>query len=215
MKKFIFLFAFILFIHNTNAQNKRVNSIGITIPVIWNKSNGVYYRLGKRYEPNGKSKSNGININFTRNVYKNFYAIGGVGYYKQRFNVIRPFDFESLTNFLFSTKSYHYDNLQLLFGIGYNKKIKKDLYFNTNISYQQFLSYTQKYYLKYGNVDSSQINHFSKNIGKSININLGFEKNLNEKISIGLEIVSPIYIKWNDDKTFIEYTYSGDTQKIA
>jgi len=38
----------------------KVSALGISVPVIWNNSNGIYYSLGNRQEPTGKSLAMGF-----------------------------------------------------------------------------------------------------------------------------------------------------------
>ena len=116
---------------------------------------------------------------------------------------------------MFSTKKYKYSNLQFSGGFGYKKNILKKYDLNVGLVYNNFLSNKQEYFLSYGGTDSSQTNLFSKNIGNSVNINLGIDKKLYKKLSIEANLVFPLITKWNDDKIFFEYPYSDDTQKIA
>ena len=92
--KFSILFSFftLLFVLLFNdgfsqVNKKQNNSIGISVPIIWNNSNGVYYSLGSRKEPMGKSVSYGININYRKVVYKGWFGGIGAGYFKQAFNI--------------------------------------------------------------------------------------------------------------------------------
>ena len=45
------------------------NTIGISIPVIWNNSEATFYRPGSPIYPIGKSISYSININYSRTLY--------------------------------------------------------------------------------------------------------------------------------------------------
>lgn len=217
MKKQILLAVLSIFYLQVYCQTekRKINSIGVSIPIIWNNSEAVYYILGNLRTPSGKSISNGININYSRTIYKNFYSIVGVGLFRQRFKIARPFEFETLLRFGFFTQKYSYDNLQLYGGVGYKQPLGKSLFLNGAIIINKFHSYSQKYNLLYLGVDSAQINRVSLNSGNSNDINLGFEKLFNKSFSIKLDLVLPIYIHWNDDKIFNEYTYSNNTQQIA
>ncbi|MEJ7679958.1 MAG: hypothetical protein WKG06_19285 [Segetibacter sp.] len=155
-------------------KTKAYNKIGLSIPVIWNHSEATHYVLGSAEYPSGKAISYGINFNFSRTIYKNFYSIIGVGYYKQKFGIIRPFRYESPNDFLFSTDSYTYYNMQLYGGLGYKQHINKVLSVNGSTTYNQFYSYKQEY-INHSPV-SSQINHKSMSIGRMINFNIGVEK---------------------------------------
>lgn len=125
MKKQILLAALsILYIQGySQTEKKRLNTIGISLPVIWNNSEAVYYILGNLKTPNGKSKSNGLNINYSRVVYKNFFLTTGVGLFRQRFNIARPFTFDTPIQFGFFTQKYCYDNIKISGGIGYKQTL--------------------------------------------------------------------------------------------
>ena len=111
MKKLsVFLLVFSCW-QECNAQDRKVNSIGITVPVIWGNSYGVYYSLGTRKEPEGKSKSAGVNVNYNRTIYKSIFGIVGIGYLNQNFKIARPFEFDNPTNLLYRTQSYSYSNI--------------------------------------------------------------------------------------------------------
>ena len=56
---FIFLLVFTL-VGNAQVKKELGNTIGISIPVIWNNSNGIYYSTGNRREPSGKAMSYGV-----------------------------------------------------------------------------------------------------------------------------------------------------------
>ena len=77
MKNIIYLILVLVSYFNSYAQSKveYSNSIGISIPVIFNNSNGIYYSGGNRKEPTGKATSYGINCNFQRTVYKKIFLI--------------------------------------------------------------------------------------------------------------------------------------------
>ena len=64
-KLFVFFLIFTCW-QECHAQDMKVNSIGIAVPVIWNKSYGVYYALGTRKEPEGKAKSFGVHLHYNR-----------------------------------------------------------------------------------------------------------------------------------------------------
>lgn len=218
MPKHILFVIFIVLAVKGHSQNKldtKVNSIGISVPIIWNNSNGIYYSLGKRREPEGKSISYGSNVNYARSIYKNFFGVIGIGYFKQTFDIDRPFKFESQIQLLFTTTNYTYDNIHLLGGVGYNILINKSLSFNLKSTYNHYLSFRQVYNLNYGGTDSFQINHKSLPLGSVINFSIGSQKKISRKLSIGIEMCIPILTQWKKDEIFYEYDYSNDTQQIA
>lgn len=202
----------------SQAQNEKSGAIGISIPIIWNNSEATFYSLGNRKTPSGKATSYGLNINYYRQVYKKIYGRIGIGYFKQSFNIVRPFEFDDPTNLLFATKSYNYKSFHWLIGIGYKLIISKKTLVNGYLTYNGFNSFKQAYtpaYLSNSSFQTSQINRKSISLGSMINVNLGLERNISKKFSIGLDALLPIYTRWNYDEIFYKYDYSNDTQQIA
>ncbi len=200
----------------SQTQNEKLSAVGISIPIIWNNSEGTYYSLGNRREPNGKGTSYGINLNYSRTIYKNIFGTVGVGYFNQVFGIKRPFDFTSPngTQPLVQTESYLYNNLHLIVGIGYQMKLNKTLLINGVVTYNIYNSYRQKYNQGYI-PNYSQINHKSLAIGNIVNLNIGLEKQLSKKLSVGIDLLLPISTHWNNDEIFYKYDYSNDTQQIG
>jgi len=62
------------------SQNKteKKNTIGVSIPLLLNNSNGVFYSLGNKQEPKGKAMSYGININYSKELCKDWFATVGL-----------------------------------------------------------------------------------------------------------------------------------------
>lgn len=202
----------------SQGQKEKLRAIGISIPIIWNNSEATYYQLGNPKYPSGKAISYGININHSRTIYKNLFGIIGIGYFKQAFGIPRPFEFDDPTNLPFYTKSYKYDNIQFLAGLGYLKYLKNDFFIKGTLTYNQFYSYKQKYtpqYLSNSSFQSSQVNHKSMSIGRMVNFNIGMERGITKKISIGLDCLLPISNAWHNDDIFVKYYYSENSQQIG
>ncbi len=192
------------------------NKLGFSIPIIWNNSNAVFYSLGSRKEPNGNAISFGTNINYSHFFYKNLYIIGGIGYYKQKFGIQRPFKYiaPDLTRPGVYTKSYYYQNIHFLLGVGYQKMITSKWLVGGQLSYNMYRTFKQRYKQEY----FPGKNEVYKNIfmiGNMINLDIKCERYLNSRLSIGGAIVLPLYTHWNDDTIFVKYDFADDTQKIA
>lgn len=185
--------------------------------MLYNNSNGVYYSGGRRREPTGSAVSYAINVHYSRDIiFKGLYVTAGAGYFRQAFGIRRPFHYDSPYRPLFHTQSYMYNNLQLSYGIGYKLKISNTMKLNTNLTYNQFHSYRQKYVLMQPFMGSNgQVNNKKAKLGKMANISFGLEKKINNKFSVGLDSIVPVHIQWNNDVMFIWYEYSNDTQQIA
>ncbi len=149
MKHFFLLLSFtLLFISHSNlsfSQKKidKKNTVGISIPFVWNNSSGVYYTLGNRKESQGKAISYGINLNYSKKIWKNIFGIVAIGYFKQVFGIKRPFDFNAPdgTEPLVQTKSYIYNNLYLSIGIGQQIKLNETFFINGVVVYNSYNSF--------------------------------------------------------------------------
>lgn len=199
-----------------NKSNSLNNQLGISIPVIWNNSEATFYQLGSPKYSSGNAISHGINLNYSRDVYKNFFGIIGMGYFKQLFNIKRPFDYKTSdgTKPLVYTKYYFYNNIYWLVGVGYQREFSKNFYIKGTISYNSYSSYSQRYAQEYS-PGINEIYKKSLSIGSSINLNMVVEKNITNRISVGPGVVLPIYTKWNNDEIFIKNYYSSEEQQIA
>src|SRR5688572_17477713 len=92
----IILFPF-LFIAPLSAQNpNRDNIIGIFLPVVYNISESSYRSVGPRTK-SGQAVSYGINIKYSRTLFKKIHVIVGSGYYKQRFSLRRSWNYSTPT----------------------------------------------------------------------------------------------------------------------
>ncbi|GMV78656.1 MAG: hypothetical protein AMXMBFR79_17860 [Chitinophagaceae bacterium] len=207
---------FILLSNYSFAQKNKYNSqVKVSLPLIYNNSNGVYYALGSRKEPTGSAVSYGINVNYSRNIiFKGLYVTAGAGYFRQAFGIRRPFHYDSPYRPLWHTESYLYNNIHLLAGMGYKLNLSNTIKLNVNAMYNQFYSYQQKYILS-KEYKSGQVNNKKATLGEMTNISFGLEKKINNKFSVGLDAIVPVHIQWNNDVMFYWYEYSNDTQKIA
>jgi hypothetical protein len=215
MKKSILLILLFSTTLGINAQTKSVNTIGISVPIIWNNSEGVYYGLGTRREPEGKSKSIGLNINYNRTIYKNIFGIIGIGYFKQNFKIARPFNFDDpATNLLYSTQSYSYSSLQFDIGLGGIINLNSKFNMMPKIKYSHLNTFKQKY-IVYKDLGTEQTNKVNFSLGNILQSSLEFNYNISNKFSLGVGFVIPVSVKWKKDNIFFKYDYSDDSQIIA
>lgn len=222
MKKYLITLSLISFAFIAYCQNKpdKKNSLGISIPLVWNNSNGIYYSLGNRQEPKGKAISYGLTINYSRSLKKNWFANFGIGYHKQPFKIVRPFDFngDTVTNLLYYTKQYEYDCIAFNAGLGYAYTLTKKVKLNGMVTYSLLSSFNQKYVpTRYSGYEHKKTEENSRNlqIGNMLSLSAGLEYLFSKKMSIGVDVVFPVVIKWKDDEIFAKYYYSNDSQQIA
>jgi hypothetical protein len=192
----------------------------VSMPVIFNNSNGVFYSLGNRRESSGKAVSFGLGVNYSRYLSKNFFLKGGIGYFKQSFNIIRPFEFngDTISNLLYSTKKYQYHCIGINAALGYSHDLNKNLKLNGAIAFNVLNSYRQTY--NPNGLDPlipkpDQINTKSERIGYSANVSVGLEYYINRHISIGADISIPVVTQWKDDEIFINSQFGNDARIIA
>jgi hypothetical protein len=222
MKKtaLILVFSSLNFSCFSQEKNSQENSIKLSLPVIWTEANGIYYSLGNKKTPSGKGIGFGIVANYNRTLYKNWYASIGLGYFNQKFNIIRPFEFDgdTLTKPLYSTKEYNYQSALLNLGLGYGYCLNTKVKLNGAASINMLQSFRQNYtptgYSGYQH-KTTQVNKKNWNIGYFANVALGAEYQLSKKISVGFDAILPFITKWKQDKIFIESGFGADAEIIA
>ncbi len=216
-KKTLFLLSFCLIVSaSVFAQTApKKGCIGISVPAILSNSEAFYYELGSAKHSTGTAISYGLNINYTQPFLKNFYARVAAGYFRQTFKLTRPFEYHTSdgTKPLYHTKKYSYDNIYSAIAVGYKRLLNKQYSINADISYNHLNSFHQKYFALENN--SSQENKDSFSPGHFMALNIGSERVLGNKLSVGFNICMPFYTKWNNDETFYEYEYSESSQQIA
>ncbi len=205
-------------------QTQKVNELGITGTYLWNKTTIFNVYSGARAKNiTGEAFSSGFNLNYSRTIYKNFFARVGVGLFNQRFEIVRPFDFDqtggALTKILFSTKYYSYSTLNYSGGIGYNWDLKKYKLRLIGL-YNLFTTYKQEFRSDASDIFTSTYGHTNPQIrkdkytfGHSVFMQLAIKRNLGKNFGIELSAVLPLYTKWKKDEIFKEDTnafYSPD-----
>lgn len=214
MKKSILLITLLSITVGINAQTKSLNSISVSVPIIWNNSYGVFYALGTRKEPEGKNKSMGVNINYNRTIYKNIFGIVGIGYLKQNFKIERPFEFDSPTNLLYSSQSYSYSSVQFDLGLGILINLNSKFKLVPKVKYSHLSTYKQKY-IVYKDLGTEQTNKLNFSLGNILQSSLELNYNISKQLSLGVGLLVPLSIKWKNDNIFFKYNDISDSQIIA
>lgn len=215
-----FFFTLLSLMSFSQKKNHMKDAIGISIPLIQNNSNGIFYSLGNKREPEGKAISYGISLNYSRQVYKGIFATAGVGYFKQSFNIIRPFEFDgdTVTNLLYATKKYSYHCIALNAGLGYRYAFNSRWAVNGLASFYLLRSFKQSYtptrYSGY-NHKTTQTNTRSLQVGNMVSLSAGADYRLTSRISVGLNILFPIVVRWKKDEIFTYSYFGDDAQTIA
>ncbi|MBS1949602.1 MAG: hypothetical protein JST37_01225 [Bacteroidetes bacterium] len=138
---------------------------------------------------------------------KNLTMDVGLGYFNQRFNIQRPFNYNSFIYIIYYTKHYTYNNVDLSLGLTYKTSFDNKYFIRANISYHSLHTFRQVYTPTYTSPNRgfdgySQINHKSIDFGTKINCTVELDRITNEKFSIGIGLLAPLYIRWRNDAIF-------------
>ena len=198
------------------SQNKKSNSVALSIPILYNQSDAVFYSLGRRKTTSGDAFSYGINVNYSKFIYKNFFATVGGGYFKQVFGIRRPFNYipPDGSKPLISTTFYSYRNVHSFVGLGHKIKLNNKYCLNNVLSYNLYHTYNQNYKQNYfPNHNPTFKQRF--NLGSIVMLSTGIEKKIAKNVCIGLDVLVPIKTQWSYDNKFNGSGYSIDEVQIA
>lgn len=158
---------------------------------------------------NGTAIAYGTNFTYSfrpKNIIKNknIHLIAGLGYLKQRFDIERPFNYDSPLEPIFYTNHYSYHCYQAIIGIGYKYPFKDKLTLTGDLTYSWLKSFRQDYTPKsnHGYGKLTQTNNKNINYGHLMNLEFGAQRQLTNKFSAGLIILAPIYTRWRNDTIF-------------
>ena len=191
------------------------SSLSISIPTIWSnvkvKDNFTPPTAVGGYKEylEGSAFGYGVNLNYSFHPRfiindKRFSVNVGVGYFKQRFDIRRPFDYNSPFEPLFHTDYYSYDCWQASIGLSYTYAFNNKYFLLANLSYNTLQSFRQEYKPLTGNASMfpKQENHHQTDFGKSLPLSVGLNRYFGKHFSLGIYIVAPVYTRWRNDKIF-------------
>lgn len=154
---------------------------------------------------NGSAFGYGFNLNYSfqpklliKN--RNFSISIGGGYFLQRFEVIRPFNYYSPVEIIFYTDYYSYHCLQWTGGLTYSYPLNK-YNLKANISYGQSYSFRQEYTPTRKDF-STQMNSNKIDFGKMLSFNIGIDRYFGDRFLMGFYVLTPVYTRWRNDKIF-------------
>jgi hypothetical protein len=209
---------FILFICSTSfGQTKK--SLEISFIGRYDRhANYVSNFAGRVYNDTNRlyGTSYGANGIFRRQITKTYSVYMGIGFYQLRVDKIRgpiPFNIlatrtarnidydDGMTNLLYSTSQYHYNNVAIT--IGFDKEFlqKRTLRFDIAGEIIGYKTLAQKYRLMNGS--KYYITHNNKPLELGININPGVIKEYT-KFYLRPSLIIPIYQNLKGDKVFYE-----------
>jgi hypothetical protein len=131
---------------------------------------------------------------------KHFFFDIGTGYFSQKFEIRRPFDYVSMFDLIYRTEYYIYRNWLWTAGLTYNYQIKRRIILVTKASYIGLHSFRQEYTPTSG--DLTQKNKKNIDFGEMLTINVGLDKKLGNRFLAGIHISLPVYTRWRNDVVF-------------
>jgi hypothetical protein len=215
MRKHAAICLFSLFCLSMSALGQ--NGFTLSAPVIygnvevkdnWTPPTAINYR---EYL-SGTSLGYGVNLTYSFRptfIIKNKHILlnVGIGYLQQRFDIRRPFDYNSLIYITYYTDYYVYNCLNLSVGLAYNFPLGEKYFLTGNLSYNQQSSFRQDYTPTYSSFNRgfdgfTQTNNNQIDFAKMLNLSIGINRNLGNRFSFGLNMLIPVYIQWRNDKIF-------------
>ncbi len=128
----------------------------------------------------------------------------GAGYFKQRFDLKRPFDYDSFLYVIFYTDNYAYHSWEWSVGLEYKYPLSKNYSLSGNLSYNWLKSFRQEYRptFHHGDGDPTQTNYKQIDFGNMARLEFGLNRDFGSMFSIGLHAVVPLYTRWRNDEIF-------------
>jgi hypothetical protein len=217
MSNVIFLpLAIVIFI-SANGQNKKsiefsfVGRYDRHADYVSNFAGRVYNDSNKLY-----GTSYGVNIAYRQKINKSISASLGIGYYLLNVDKIRgsmPFNIpgtptvrninydDGMTNLLYSTSKYHYNNLTVTVGVNKTMALRDQLYLDFSAEGIGYYAFSQRYLLFDG--PNQYSTHNSKPLEFGMNVTVGILKEY-MKFYIRPALIIPICQRLKGDKVFYE-----------
>ncbi len=212
----LFILVFCFFYPPLFAQS-RESSLSVSFPTIWSNVKVMDNwtpptALNYKEYLDGSAFGYGVNINYTfqpRLVIKDkhFFVNIGTGYFNQRFDVSRPFNYNSFLFIPYYTDHYAYQCLNFSVGLTYKYPLGKKYFLISDLFYYQLNSFRQSYTPTYSSPNRgfdgfTQFNSDKINFGRMISLSLGVKRDLGQRLYLGVQIVSPVYTRWRNDNIF-------------
>ena len=186
-------------------------SLSVSFPMIWSdvevKDNWTP-ATAPNYEEylGGSAFGYGVNLNYSFQpkfiIKDKHFAINiGAGYFKQRFEIMRPFNYNSQIFMIFYTDHYSYHCLQGNIGLTYKREVSRKLFLSGNFTFNTLLSFKQQYTPTRPDFPT-QTDYSQINLGKMLSVGVGLEKQLGDRFSGTLQLLIPFYTRWRNDDIF-------------
>ena len=189
-------------------------SISVSSPFIWSKVEvpnnwSPSTAINRKNEFNGTALAYGLNLKYSFTAKKTFLGrpiqfIMGTGYFKQQFNIRRPFDFSSPLEPVFYTGSYAYHCVETLVGATYNYPLNNNYFFSSGLTYSWLSSFKQEYtpVSNHGYGNSYQVKNTQLFYGNLLVLAGGINRKLGNDFSLGLHLQVPLLSRWRNDRIF-------------
>jgi len=191
------------------------SSLSLSAPVIWSKVK-VKDNWTPPTAPNykeyieGSASGYGINLNYSFHPGfiikdKHFSVNVGGGYFKQRFDIRRPFNYDTQLQPIYYTDNYSYHSWQWTGGLTYSYPLNKYA-LTANVSYSELRSFRQEYTPDSGLPSSygffTQVNRNQIDFGKILSLGIGVSRYFGKRFLIGVNMIAPVYTRWRNDPIF-------------
>lgn len=190
------------------------SSLSLSAPVIWSdvkvKDNWTPpTAVGYKKFLDGTAFGYGIDLNYSFHpgfIIKNrhFSLNIGLGYFNQTFNIKRPFNYKTQLYPAYYSNNYAYHSWQWIGGVTYTYPLNKYA-LTANVSYRGLRSFRQEYTPTYGPSSYgffTQTNRQQIDFGKMLSFDVGLNRRLGDRFSIGVNIIAPVYTRWRNDAIF-------------
>ncbi len=197
------ILVFILFANTIQSQS----NFSLTVPGIYTAVK-VRNNYGPPRDISGNAITYGVLIAYSMHptiitFNKRLVIDLGAGYLNHKFNIERPFHYNSPSQILYYTKDYAYDNLVAIVGLTYLYELRKSYLVNASASCTLLRSFHQQYTPTY----NSGSDHFTQesdqhfNFGFTASLSCGLSKKIN-RYSFGLNAMVPVLSQWRKDPIF-------------
>ena len=151
----------------------------------------------------GHGMSDGVILQYSRQLFKQWQFNIGVGFYNYTFNISRPFRYtgDLPNNYLHNTEKYIYRCFSVSGGLMYEKELNKKFVIIYGVNYIYYYTIQQKY-IPFGPY-APQEGTSTFQFGNSVNLNTAFLKKIN-KYNVGVQLRVPFWENWRKDKIFDE-----------
>ena len=123
----------------------------------------------------------------------------GIGYFKQRFNLQRPFDYNSPVEPVFYTDHYAYDCWQAILGLSYNYPVGAHYSLSGDLSYQWMRSFRQRYTPR---ANPAETSHRQIDFAGMLVLAIGLNRDLGQRFLLSAQLLAPVHTRWRNDKIF-------------